>query len=120
MMTSAVWRAAAAGGTLIAVAVLVFAVYAHVRWQGGQYFGEVQSLTKQGIVISDPREGARTVMISEHTVVRRGNQIFEGGFQVGDSVVVVGEELTDGSVEAQLIRVVDYTKKEPRPESGRP
>jgi hypothetical protein len=120
MTTSTVWRAVAAGGVVIVAMLLILAVYAHVRWQGEQYFGEIQGLIEQGIVISDPQEGTRTVLIPEHAEVRRGNKIFEGGLQVGDSVVVVGEELADGSVEARLIRVVDYAKRESRPESDRP
>ena len=120
MTTSTVWRAVAAGGVVIVATLLVLAAYAHVRRQGEQYFGEVQSLTEQGFVISDPQEGTRTVLIPKHAEVRRGNKIFEGELQVGDSVVVVGEELADGSVEARLIRLVDYAKMESHLESDRP
>ena len=87
------------------ISVVSLTAHTYVQWHKNQYFGEIIRMTNNEIVLYDVRVGERVVHISAETPIRRGREVKTGSLQVGERVIVFGEQ-HEGIIEATSITVV--------------
>lgn len=96
------------GSLALVVVVLLGLSIAHYAfiWRGGQYFGVVQDSRKGYIIITDPREGSRTITLTPETKLLRGRTEL-GAIPKGAPVLVVTKKVEGGQLEATLVRIME-------------
>ncbi|OGI21506.1 MAG: hypothetical protein A2808_00495 [Candidatus Moranbacteria bacterium RIFCSPHIGHO2_01_FULL_55_24] len=97
---------------LVGVGVFFIGAHSYLRWQGNHYFGEVIQITESGFVLSDAKAHERIIDTDKQTVVKEGVRTQQDGLQIGDQVIVVGEEKATGHIKAVLIRIIEDRKED--------
>lgn len=70
--------------------------------------GEILSIAEGSVVIRDFSDRESTVVITDRTVIRKGDaDLDQSDLKTGDRIVVIGKPREDGVVSAGFIRVFD-------------
>lgn len=109
----------------VAVVVLFVGVFlffnAHrmKEWKQGNSFGAILSMTEEGFVLAEVKRGELSVRVGPETRLRAGPRALDRALVPGDRVLVVGGVDSEGTIEADLVRVivVPSEKSTPAPSS---
>jgi hypothetical protein len=68
--------------------------------------GEILSLNDKTVMIKDLDQEENTILVTDNTIIRRGNETMKlGDLVVGERIVVMGRPGNDGVIAARLIRI---------------
>lgn len=87
-------------------------VISAVRWHHDYHMGVVAALVDGGFMLEQPDHTHIMVRVDPLTV-REGRKVAEDSLTVGADVVVIGVVGDDGSITAQVVRVVDVHMQKP-------
>lgn len=73
--------------------------------EGHGAFGEIIELKDDSFVIKGRNDIEKLIVVTERTIIKKGQENAKGELQIGDRVVVIGSPNDEGQIEAKLIRV---------------
>lgn len=89
------------------------------EWKQDNSFGTIVSVTDEGFVLADSKRGELSVRVGTETRLKAGPRALDRALVPGDRVLVVGGVDSEGTIEADLVRVivVPSEKSTPAPSS---
>lgn len=96
---------------LVIIALALFMIAGGIRvyrnWASVQYFGKIVEIKNGDFLIRSDEDDERLILTNRNTIIRRGRQPVMEELKVGSYVIVVGNPAPGGSVEAEVVRILD-------------